>query len=193
MRLYLAGPMRGYPLFNFPAFDEYAHWLRDMGHVVLSPAEHDREDGLDETAERLDGFDLHAAMRWDLTAVLSVDAVAVMPGWQQSAGVGIELTVARAVGLPILDVDTLEPVIDTPERAGRNGDSQPLPTINDAVDIQSHVIADITARREVGIRRYGTALQPNNGRNALLDAYEECLDLACYLKQRLVEEATVGS
>jgi hypothetical protein len=75
-----------------------------------------------------------------------------------------------------------------PERAGREGDSQPLPTLNDAPDIQSQVIADIERRREVGIKRYGTALQPHNGRNALLDAYEEALDLAMYLKQRLVED-----
>jgi hypothetical protein len=79
-----------------------------------------------------------------------------------------------------------------PERANREGDSQPLPTINDLPDVQSAVIADIEARRELGIRRYGTALQPNNGRNALLDAYEEALDLAMYLKQRLIEESSLA-
>lgn len=68
----------------------------------------------------------------------------------------------------------------------RDGD-QPLPTKNDAPDIQSQVIADIEARRLVGISRYGTALQPNNGRDALRDAYEESLDLTCYLKQVMVE------
>lgn len=78
-----------------------------------------------------------------------------------------------------------------PERANREGDSQPLPTKNDAMDIQSLVIADIRVRRDLGIKRYGTALQPHNGRNALQDAYEECIDLACYLKQRLVEEGAL--
>lgn len=68
----------------------------------------------------------------------------------------------------------------------RPGD-QPLPTLNDAPDIQSQVIADIEERRQLGISRYGTALQPNNGRDALLDAYEEAIDLAMYLKQALVE------
>jgi hypothetical protein len=75
-----------------------------------------------------------------------------------------------------------------PERANREGDSQPLPVVNDESDVQSAVIADIEARRELGIRRYGTALQPHNGRNALLDAYEEAIDLCMYLKQRLIEE-----
>lgn len=75
-----------------------------------------------------------------------------------------------------------------PTRADRAGDSQPMPTANDEPDVQSAVIADVEARRLVGIARYGTALQPHNGRNALLDAYEEALDLAMYLKQRLIEE-----
>lgn len=73
------------------------------------------------------------------------------------------------------------------ERANRLGDSQPMPTINDELDIQSRVIADIEARRQLGIRRYGTALQPHNGRDALLDAYEEAIDLTMYLKQAIVE------
>lgn len=69
----------------------------------------------------------------------------------------------------------------------RPGDQQ-LPVVNDHPDIQSQVIADIEARREVGIERYGTALQPFNGRNALRDLYEELLDAATYIKQCIVEQ-----
>lgn len=77
-----------------------------------------------------------------------------------------------------------------PTKAGREGDTQPMPVVNDSPDIQSMVIADIEARREVGIKRYGTALQPHNGRDALQDAYEEAIDLAMYLKQAIVERDT---
>lgn len=70
----------------------------------------------------------------------------------------------------------------------REGD-QPLPVINDHTDIQSMVIADIEARRQVGISRYGTALQPFNGRDALQDLYEELIDAAMYIKQVMVERA----
>jgi hypothetical protein len=77
--------------------------------------------------------------------------------------------------------------VTTPERAEREGDSQPLPVPNDAPDIQSRVIADICARREIGIKRYGVALQPHNGRDSLLDLYEELLDACMYAKQLLVE------
>ncbi len=49
------------------------------------------------------------------------------------------------------------------------------------------VIADMEARDNVGRERYGRPLTANNGRDALLDAYEEALDLAVYLKQAMVE------
>lgn len=68
----------------------------------------------------------------------------------------------------------------------RPGD-QPLPVPNEHPDIQSQVIADMEKRRKIGIERYGTALQPHNGRDSDLDAYEEAMNLTVYLKQRLVE------
>jgi hypothetical protein len=47
--------------------------------------------------------------------------------------------------------------------------------------------ADVDARKALGVERYGTALQPFNGRDALLDAYQEALDLAVYLRQAVCE------
>lgn len=61
-------------------------------------------------------------------------------------------------------------IIHSPEREGREGDSQPMPTLNHESDIQTRVQKDIEVRRKVGIQRYGTPLQPFNGRDALLDA-----------------------
>jgi hypothetical protein len=68
----------------------------------------------------------------------------------------------------------------------RKGD-QPLPVKNSRTDIQSLVVADLENRRELGIKRYGTALQAFNGRDMLRDAYEEALDLAVYLRGVLEE------
>lgn len=53
--------------------------------------------------------------------------------------------------------------------------------------VVSQVMVDLMERMEVGIKTYGEALRPNNGRDALQDAYEEALDLACYLKQAMIE------
>ncbi|MDA8320407.1 MAG: hypothetical protein M0030_11450 [Actinomycetota bacterium] len=56
-------------------------------------------------------------------------------------------------------------------------------------DVWLSVIQDMNDRRLLGIARYGTPLQAGNGRDALVDAYQEALDLAVYLKQRLTEQA----
>jgi hypothetical protein len=67
---------------------------------------------------------------------------------------------------------------------------QKMPVTNDRPAIQDLVIADIQARKAVGLERYGTLLQAHNGRDALLDAYQEALDLAIYLRQALEERNT---
>lgn len=68
----------------------------------------------------------------------------------------------------------------------RPGD-QPLPTPNEFPRIHDLVIADVKSRMDLGTARYGVPLQPNNGRDALRDAYEEVLDAAAYLRQAMYE------
>ena len=64
---------------------------------------------------------------------------------------------------------------------------QPTPVPNDKPAIWPLVIVDMNARDNLGRQRYGTPLQPDNGRDMLKDAYEEALDLACYLRGALYE------
>ena len=68
-----------------------------------------------------------------------------------------------------------------------NGLEQPDPVPNDRPAVWGLVIADMHARDGVGRERYGTALQPFNGRDALKDAYAEALDLCVYLRQAIYE------
>ena len=67
---------------------------------------------------------------------------------------------------------------------------EPPPKPNTSQPIWELVMQDMFERNEFGKAKYGTPLQANNGRNALKDAYEEVLDLAVYLKQRIVEDGT---
>ena len=114
MRLYLAGPMRGIPNFNFPAFHATAAALRAVGHEVFSPAERDiaRHDGVDVSAAnhagdeaqatRDHGFSLRDALAEDLEFICRhAEGVAMMPGWENSAGARAEHATAVALRLSI--------------------------------------------------------------------------------------------
>lgn len=56
--------------------------------------------------------------------------------------------------------------------------------------IQELVRKDLIYREQLGRERYGTSLHAYNGRSAILDAYEESLDLCCYLRQ-VIEEMVI--
>lgn len=65
--------------------------------------------------------------------------------------------------------------------------AQPMPSKNGLPFIKDLVMKDLIERAEIGRQRYGTYLQPHNGRDSLRDAYEESLDLPMYLRQKLYE------
>lgn len=50
------------------------------------------------------------------------------------------------------------------------------------------VLKDLQDRAEMGKEKYGTYLMTHNGRNTLMDAYQEALDLVMYLRQALYEQ-----
>jgi len=70
--------------------------------------------------------------------------------------------------------------------------SAPEPEPNDSKgDVWKLVIGDMIDRRSSGIAKYGKPLQTHNGRNSLVDAYQEILDAAVYLRQKIQEDKDV--
>lgn len=117
MKIYLAGPMRGLPAFNFPAFHAAARVLRADGHIVFNPAERDEEvygkeffrsaNGDQEKAAQ-EGFSLRDALGADLDWICrEAEGIVMLPGWSDSKGARAELAVAHALGLPVLGLDAL--------------------------------------------------------------------------------------
>lgn len=51
------------------------------------------------------------------------------------------------------------------------------------------VITDMKDRDNAGFKKYGTRLRSRNGRDALVDGYQECLDMAVYLRQKIEEDS----
>ena len=65
--------------------------------------------------------------------------------------------------------------------------TNPPPTPNQHPAIWTIVMGDMDQRNQFGIKKYGTPLQPFNGRDSLRDAYEEALDLCVYLRTAMYE------
>ncbi len=62
------------------------------------------------------------------------------------------------------------------------------PPVHGRADITSYVVRDLEDRRKAGIKKYGQPLMTDDGRNGLIDAYQEAVDLTVYLRKRLEED-----
>lgn len=108
MTIYLAGPMRGIPKWNWPAFHDAARALRHSGHTVYSPAEYDQVLGITEDTKELPPNFMRRALKWDLSTICDYcDTIALLPGWEKSKGVAVELALAKLLGLTVI---TLHPL-----------------------------------------------------------------------------------
>lgn len=68
---------------------------------------------------------------------------------------------------------------------------QPTP-VGQGTPITQKIVEDLLERSRIGTEKYGTCLRANNGRDALVDAYQEAIDLCQYLRQA-IEERDVKS
>lgn len=101
---YLAGPMSGYPEFNFPAFRDAARELVDMGLRNL----YHTASGVPPREAVAKPWEEY--LRNALRVMLSCDAVVVLPGWRESKGARLEVYVALELGMPVVEYPDLRPV-----------------------------------------------------------------------------------
>lgn len=116
--VYLSGPMRGIPNFNYDLFNEGAAALREAGVTVLNPAENFDGD---------QGREFSEYMRADIKMLMKATSIIMLPGWQDSAGARLEFQIAQSLGLEIAyhaDADPTEPAEMTAARIVRNGERQ---------------------------------------------------------------------
>jgi hypothetical protein len=109
-KVYIAGPMRGRKLYNFPEFDRVGGILLAKGYKVMSPADFDRKIGFDpwelpedhDWNKVPDGFDVQQAFFRDLGAIAECDFICLLDGWTDSVGARCEYFAARWLGLQFL-------------------------------------------------------------------------------------------
>jgi nucleoside 2-deoxyribosyltransferase len=93
-KIYLAGPMTGFPNLNWDAFFRIEEQLRTEGWEVVNPARLDRDAGIDPSRE-LGAYDYENAASRDVAALLECDAIYLMHDWQFSKGACWERALAK--------------------------------------------------------------------------------------------------
>tara|TARA_Y100000593_G_scaffold91656_1_gene181084 strand:+ start:718 stop:1530 length:813 start_codon:yes stop_codon:yes gene_type:complete len=99
-KVYIAGPMTGYPLYNFEQFFAYAAAIRSVGDTPLNPAEHD-------VRKMLNGWvyseaDYDEIIEHDLKLIRKeADRMFMLRGWSFSKGAQMEHSLAVELGLDI--------------------------------------------------------------------------------------------
>lgn len=93
----------------------------------------------------------------------------------------------KVTSIPRLNNATPEEWDAASRAALSDSKAQPAPVSNNGPAVWGLVINDMAGRDNFGKQKYGTQLQPNNGRDFLMDAYQEALDLAVYLRGAIYE------
>ena len=94
MKVFISGPMTGYPDDNYPAFHAAeAELLKWGASSVESPARNIRQDSWE------------AYMQLSVGQMLGCKVVATLPGWRKSVGATAEIALAKLVGIMVPDVE----------------------------------------------------------------------------------------
>jgi len=112
---YIAGPMRGYPEYNFPAFDAARDAVTYFGFDAISPADVDRSDGFDESegdGETCTQEQIRRFVRRDFYSIFALrpeegDRLILHSKWEASTGAVAEFFLARWLNVPpyLLDLE----------------------------------------------------------------------------------------
>lgn len=158
-KVYIAGPMRGHPQLNWPAFDEAAARWREAGWEVVNPADIDREAGLSPDAPFTQS-DVDKRFRTDLIQIAICDAVAVLHGWQSSTLAPVEVAAARGCGMPVYDALS-DPLAPKPYRESVLAEANRL-TARDRHADYGHPSEDFARAATLINTTLGTDLKPKD-------------------------------
>lgn len=89
MRIYISGPMTGWPELNKPAFMAAAEALQAVGFEVVNPV----HNGMPDSAE------WHQHMRADIKMLMDCEGIAMLDGWHLSKGARLEHDIASRLGM----------------------------------------------------------------------------------------------
>lgn len=92
---YLAGPMSGIHLQNYPAFTHACQTLRSQGLKIISPHETVFHPTQPDQRRWQD------LLKQDARSLLECEGIILLPGWAQSQGARFELHIALMLGMEV--------------------------------------------------------------------------------------------
>ena len=90
-KVYISGPMTGYPNLNKRAFAMAVESIASLGMTAVNPHDLCNPD-----------WDWRRCMREDIAALCACDAIMMLPGWEKSNGAQLELHVAHRLGMNVI-------------------------------------------------------------------------------------------
>lgn len=93
MKIYIAGPVTGYPEGNYTAFARAKEIIASQGHTPVNP----RDKGVSGE----EGLTWEYLMREALKLMLECEAAYFLEGWEKSKGASFEHQVAQILQMPI--------------------------------------------------------------------------------------------
>lgn len=124
-KLYVSGPMTGYPECNYPAFRAAARQLREAGYEPADPSTVSNEGHYTDILRR------------DLRLLMECDGVALLGTWWESTGARLEIQIAGVLRMPVHTVrEWLTLAYEgVPRHALLNAGEQPLGRLMDQQDL----------------------------------------------------------
>lgn len=123
--------------------------------------------------------------------VLGTEVVSMDPT-NPAATVPIEIVVEGADEEEGEESTTITPIEPTISLASDATVAEPRPIGGTGEPVFDEVIADMEARKAYGIHTYGEPLRTFNGRRMLVDAYQEAIDLALFVKGEIMERRAIA-
>lgn len=106
MRVYIAGPINGYPNHNKKAFELAEQALIDLGYEPINPHKINvlPNPHVCRGAPAMNGHSYGCYMIPDLRMLLTCDGYTLLDGWEHSKGAKVEEQVAVICGLEYVEI-----------------------------------------------------------------------------------------
>lgn len=115
-KVYISGAMTGIADYNRPAFKKAQDKFLGLNFEVINPHDLFTPEELKEIFGRVERKEISEDDAWgifmkrDIEYMVQCEFVAVLPYWETSRGANLELAIAKALKMPIVQVDTMQEI-----------------------------------------------------------------------------------